>query len=648
MTEIQYYKQLATAVEKRLKVLEIAKETVVEKNKNELNKDNHEVPTLNHDKTNDLNFELKSNNIDHPTKDTTGNLIDFDNTTTEKAQFENLVDKDIGVSEFKQKPLEQANKSISDEDKSYLNETLLGDSASSDTITASTDLNQYLNTSVSTKTDTTETTPENWKPQVPKTLDIVPITLDQSSHPDKSSITDDETPKLVRRGSYVLESPSPMLLAHMQNELTTTEYTPTSSAQSVKRKEWTLSQVKKDWAAQNHFKEPNAINKFRKGNHTKANIHNHRICKSVSNSKTGSPLEVYQPAKSVDCIQTMFAKECYSSKTVSRRASNQSQKYSSPLNGTNGIRNSCSKKPNKSPSILNLANKLSESLGSLRSASPKPVKRIEKKNGNESIVNKSFDQDSNKTNETVKQKPVITSEKIVTVFREIQETHKKQMFELMTRQQKEQMLMQENFKKQQILLLAQIRKAFPEISISALTEAISGKHAEHVTPPSSKTVGEKCDSTPKQRDMDQPQVNGINCDGKNKQLINKSPMDYNTPRKLSSTSCHLKIQSTTPTVAPNYQSTCQATQTFDDSSPIFFSRSQFSNTRLIDDIPVGNTIHRHSSVSRQLFPLDSKTTHIPVLDNSMYTKQHVSTIKKKKKKKTLLSKYLLLLCIFTF
>ena len=187
------------------------------------------------------------------------------------------------------------------------------------------------------------------------------------------------------------------------------------------------------------------------------------------------------------------------------------------------------------------------------------------------------------------------------------------------------MSMHENFKKQQILLLAQIRKAFPEISISSLSEAISGKNVENLTPLNSKTVNGKSESQ-EPKNLQKTQVNGIHCSENNKEAFIKSPIDYTHPSKeLSSTSCHLTIQPTTPTVAPCYQSNCQATQTLDhSSSSVMINRVQLSTVKLLDDIPVKTPVRRYSNVSRQLFPLDSKTTHVPVLDNSQYTEKHVS------------------------
>lgn len=561
--------------------------------------------------------------VDHPTKEEIPNLIDADIPVIDSSKTDLLINKDLN-SEPKQNELDQLDKS--DEDKSCLNDTLLAESVSSDAITASTDLNQYLNVSASSKTDTTETTettPESWKPQVPKTLDIVPISLDQLKPIDKLSSDSDDTPKLVRQGSYILDAPSPMLLAHMQNESSNSEFIPTSSAESIKHKEWSITQNKSERKNECNFKEPSSsclssMNKVKK----KSGMPNQRVSKSVSNSKSGSPLDVYKPAKSVDCIQAMFAKECYSPKTVNSRSTNHAQKFSS-LNGTNGV-----KKNSKNISTLNLADKLSSSLGSLNNNSPKPVRRVEKKNSQESHLKTNINSTSNSVKSDhssvplKKQKPVVTSEKIVNVFKEIQDTHKKQMLELITRQQKEQMLMQENFKKQQILLLAQIRKAFPEISISALSEAICGRKSGHNTPLSSTTTSEK--SYALHKNNEKSKINGISQFEENKQSSSKLIVDSNYFSRESSITYQSSIQQITPVISPYSQSNSQATQTSENIPSSCVNSFGLSNVRDIDEIPVGNPIRRHSGVSRQLFPHDGKTNHAPVIDNSIYTEEHVS------------------------
>lgn len=112
--EMRYYKQLAIAVEERLNVLRVANGS----------DDSSESSTN----------ALSSNNAkavaDAPTKDKNW-------------------------------------RSMSEEEISCPN----------DSFTASTDLNNYMNNTItSSKSNSAESTPENYKPQVPKTLDIIPIT----------------------------------------------------------------------------------------------------------------------------------------------------------------------------------------------------------------------------------------------------------------------------------------------------------------------------------------------------------------------------------------------------------------------------------------------------------------------------------------
>ncbi|KAJ8679554.1 hypothetical protein QAD02_015341 [Eretmocerus hayati] len=634
-TEIQYYKQLAIAVEQKLKILEVAREAVKGKLKHEPDKGGilectDLIASVNSNLNNTVQnmTSLTDGVIYSQSGQETENLIDIGNPAQELNNSE-VINKNISESEPKQKGLignERDDFAVTD-DKSCMNDTLLVDSVGSDTITASTDLNQYLNSSFSTKTDTSETTPENWKPQVPKTLDIVPITLCQIKSVDGAKAGCDEPPKLVRQGSYVLDAPSPVLIAHMQSETGSTAYTPTSSSQSIKRKDWSISQSKVDWKTPTSLKESMSArvnsNRFRKS--SVSNIPCQRVCKSVSNSKTGSPLDVYQPTRSVDCIQAMFAKECNSPKTANSKTSVQSRKYSSPASGTNGYRNGSCKKPVKNSSILSLADKYSVSMGSISSSSPKPVKRVEKKSLNDTNMKKSSGTTPAKSSDSVDsvkyQKPVITSEKILTVFKEIQDTHKKQMLELMTRQQKEQMLMQENFKKQQILLLAQIRKAFPEISVTSLTEAVTSKNAVSAacTPASNK----KSDTVQHHTEMNGVQFNGIKEDHVRNQTFNKSADYPELQRELSSSSsCDFGVQVAAPNAIAHSQISHKENQMNNNCTSIS-TQARSPNFKNIDDIPVGVPVRRHSSVSRQLFPLDNRKCHTPLMNLSDYSEKHV-------------------------
>lgn len=65
-----------------------------------------------------------------------------------------------------------------------------------------------------------------------------------------------------------------------------------------------------------------------------------------------------------------------------------------------------------------------------------------------------------------------TSERLLGVFREIQRTHDRQMADLIERQQREQIFMQQAFEKQQLMLLDHIDRTFPGISIAELVKRV--------------------------------------------------------------------------------------------------------------------------------------------------------------------------------
>ncbi|KAG6797628.1 serine/threonine-protein kinase ndrD isoform X2 [Apis mellifera caucasica] len=139
----------------------------------------------------------------------------------------------------------------------------------SESITSSND----SNTTTLIKSTTTETVSEIWKPQVPKTLNIIPLTLNNTNLKENEFQENNldnlgDTPKLVRQGSYVLDTPSPILLAHMQMELTSStcvpssEYVPTSCANVNRRKEWNVAQTKVEWEYETKNKESVPIANF--------------------------------------------------------------------------------------------------------------------------------------------------------------------------------------------------------------------------------------------------------------------------------------------------------------------------------------------------------------------------------------------------
>lgn len=274
--EMLYYKRLAIAVENRLRSLEdnLAK-----------NKQTSELTIQDSASATEDSSGCESvSKSTHETCDTTLTDIPAHEVTQEGLEIN--VEKPVSaVSENVAETTGRSWKSLSDDETNCRNATTTLDrTASSEMVTCSTDINQYLNGS--SKSDGTLSTLENSpetprrKPEVPKTLNIVPIMVESGVQSDTDACqetkngdkpmnekpsesptspeSEDETPKLVRQGSYVLETPSPMLLAHMKEEVRcAADYVPTSvSGNAIKRKEWNISQAKSDWELQrrkDHF-----------------------------------------------------------------------------------------------------------------------------------------------------------------------------------------------------------------------------------------------------------------------------------------------------------------------------------------------------------------------------------------------------------
>lgn len=119
-------------------------------------------------------------------------------------------------------------------------ETLTDDET---TLTKSTDLHKYL----ATPSDTSETSSETSKPRIPTSLDIVPFSLEPLKKSKSSSNIQNshDEPKLVRQGSYTLETPSPLLLAHLESNRC--DYVPTNN--KSQKRDWRLGQ--KTWKFDN-------------------------------------------------------------------------------------------------------------------------------------------------------------------------------------------------------------------------------------------------------------------------------------------------------------------------------------------------------------------------------------------------------------
>ncbi|KAH0560208.1 uncharacterized protein LOC123265332 isoform X1 [Cotesia glomerata] len=433
-----------------------------------------------------------------------------------------------------------------------------------ETITNSTDVNKYINTSGSSKTDTSEV----GKPCVPKTLDIIPITVDHRNLIERKASSDveeadTEVPKLVRQGSYTLESPSPMLLAHFQQP--ENDYVPTSTANGVKPREWSVNYCKVEWTlkekqgigVKNNHQTDNDLIDRRNSISEDVNKKDYKLIGKKTDKQSSS---LNHAAKSVDCIQSMLTKENFSS--TSNHQSNipvvRSKSSNAVKNYLNNFKNSIE--------ICSVAKIYGAQKAFSNGNSPTSRKKYADNKMTRSFEGSSTDQYDSRPVD--KSKPVVTSEKLLQVFKEIQKTHHHQMAHLIARQQKEQIIMQQEFEKQQLMLLEQLEKTCPGISLPAIIKKITtpvDKLKRYNSPRDSVSL-------PK--------------DNQNRSDSESSPLNGSSFGSEGSLSIHFTSHDA--------------------------SLSESKTNR-----------ERRSSVSRQLFPLECKSTHVPITNGAVYDDRHI-------------------------
>lgn len=636
--EVKYYKHLAIKVEEKLKIMQNARFSVKSKStENGIRTQEHTVSEL-YINSSDTDRTFNSDN-ENVTSNTNSNVASATQTPI-KNEYGFIVTENSDKLCFN----EQRDNFELVQQKIYSDENLeicltKKDSLSPKTTLLSIDL-------IKEHVDTTESKikgkmSSNWKPKVPRTLDIVPITVDGSNIEPKRDFlvktgTNDikETPKLVRQGSYILDTPSPMLLAHMQmelnntNDLPNTDYIPTFGRNTARRKEWNISQAKMEW--RNEIENGDFIitdtqktfqnSKYRRNSlSSKSNYNLHKS--DPDQMKLESENRIYQTTGSVDCIQMMLAKEKIC-KLPDTKININKKKFSIDIDDKEN-HSPYKLKENENISMLNMTNKLGGSLGNLNDIEIQ-MHRI----NNEYRINgrnNGFDEGNTTTDKInvsiEKSNSINVSGKLLTILKEIEEVHKRQMSELVIRQQEEQSSLQKEFERQQLLLLTEIKKSFPEIS-----SLIDDKHLSSSTNQSMSINSTSTNTVVGTTQLDK-NVETLFASEKDNLILSSNhtpnpvcPVNYSRNNFNSLTEepfkCHEHIHS--------------QNNDYEDSIPKY--PNTIENKDLQEHMNTSN-LHEHKSnmksenkksmVNRQLFPLDCKTVHVPIIDSSMYAHKHI-------------------------
>ncbi|KOC61470.1 Centriolar coiled-coil protein of 110 kDa [Habropoda laboriosa] len=616
--EMSNYKQCAINIEKKLTALRISRECNNGMHLGKIKKESK-----------DIQFRKKVHSLK-------GNLVplEYKNSNYNKTNITDMNDVPIETFESSNENIENSSQFSKNLNTKYKSENQIsltsGTISRSESLTTSIDTDHCLNESASTKSSTTETVSEIWKPQVPKTLNIIPLTLSNSNckgnkkyqESDLDNIED--TPKLVRQGSYVLDTPSPILLAHMQMELASSACTPCSEyvptklcANMIHPKEWNVAQAKVEWEYETKSKESIPMESFKSVSTLQGNSYSNTgrtMCKSISlQTKPKSCFAMYPSTRSVDCIQTMLAKE-YTDR--SNKQINHGKKFTMDNSIEEKQRFQTQRKCHSS-STVNSTCKLEGSLEDLNEYNNTSVS-----NNLTGKVSSNIEiQDS-----ISKLKSSIASDKLLVVYKEVQDMHKKQMAELMSRQQREQILLQKEFEEQQLLLLTEIKKSFPEISGSLLSENILSPAFDQIKTPN----GDKC--------FENADNNTQNIKTLKNNLQHENEVEHSQDDNTKIVLCPLNyiysdINFDNAPCSINYPCVVQSLET-ELASKInnCVTRIEKKDTEIQPPADtrndeekslVENDECKRSNVSRELFPLDSKTTHVPILDRTIYAAKHI-------------------------
>jgi len=468
--------------------------------------------------------------------------------------------------------------------------------------------NERINKTRTTMPNEDVALPENCKPEIPKTLDVVPLTLNKEADNVRSYAIipkeNENLPKLSRQGSYVLDTPSPCLLAHMDTDFIDKDYVPTPTTNGSQRTQWNLVPSKIEWKNKQFIIED-----------TKDATEHAKDKLTPQQVEIDTLTELYQTNKSSSIVA--------SEQLVRQHTSESDITQDNQISDIDLKNQSLSEKSKGDSSILNSATKSQE----MEDNSEIQLSHTDR--------NKCYNNEIEDSKDLIcqdlifKTKSSTMPEKLLTVYRQIEEMHKKQIMELINRQRKEQSLLQAEFQKQQMILLAEIQKCSFEVSCqSNVPNAASNELLSNSTNLETKLE----DSKREELNVNFPrnlhaETHHTNASHNKLSSANSAnvicPLDYISPKDLHL----LKSHASSPLItdisitALNFDVVREA-----NSCEVMYHNNNNSNDYNSNIESHNHSIRKNSTVNRQLFPLDSNTTHVAVLDTSAYLDKHVSIL----------------------
>jgi hypothetical protein len=467
--------------------------------------------------------------------------------------------------------------------------------------------NEQVNETRTTVPNEDVTLPENCKPEIPKTLDVVPLMLNKEADNVQSCAMipkeNENLPKLSRQGSYVLDTPSPCLLAHMDTDFIDKDYVPTPTTKGLQRTQWNLVPSKIEWQNKQFMIEDTKD----ATEHAKDKLTSQQV-------EIDSLTELYQTNKSSSIVASeQLVRQHTPEFDIVQIKDNQISDIDS--------KNQSSSEKSKGDSSISISAIKSQEFAEDTYSSETRLSGVTDR----SKCYNSGIEDSKECQDLIsKTKSFTMPEKLLTVYRQIEEMHKKQIMELINRQRKEQSLLQAEFQKQQMILLAEIQKCSFEVSCQS---DVSNSGSNELLSNSINLETKLEDSKRQQLNVNFP--SNLRAETHHNQLSSANhanvicPLDYISPKDLHL----LKSHASSPLItdisitALNFDVVREA-----NSCKVMYNNNNNGNDYNSNIESHDHSIHRNSTVNRQLFPLDSNTTRVAVLDTSAYLDRHVSIL----------------------
>ncbi|KAJ9590662.1 hypothetical protein L9F63_016290 [Diploptera punctata] len=292
---------------------------------------------------------------------------------------------------------------------------------------------------------------------------------------------EESPPRLVRQNSYTLDSPSPLLIAHLETQkgkksshdmtedVTVSSKILNKTSNSHKNKKSDSISKKGNSTSSSPSSSRTKVNRnsyaspHKNNSMNKVREHNNH---SLPASNASSPIKFQSPFKSLDCLPSAVSKE--PNKLIIQTPIPNKRKEFSKSSASKDMRSN-SLSPKNLPKRTTIKNLSMENI-SVRDNKCIPVKRMSNREDKSVALDENCNNIASKSGSEEDTGNKILQQDLHGLVMKLQSEHSYQMAELLSKHKKEQEALQKAFIEQQNLLTLEIYKICPEVFSSPESE----------------------------------------------------------------------------------------------------------------------------------------------------------------------------------